>query len=198
MMDTWRLYKKKGCRYKAMNDRPEVPIAKWMDCSRVAWVITSYLSPGNSYNTDGWCLHWSLFLTLKFLYHLRFIKSHQSPVSDSQNHCTYNWKHFMTLAEQQVEKLLQSLLGSARDQQRHTAWMEFPFRTGLTPLLPPGILKIYIKEAEHRQWCLSAWILIRYCSKHGLQVSVSVERILCSLSENCCTSSHIRKLYMKQ
>lgn len=99
-----------------MNDRPEVPIAKWMDCSRVAWVITSYLSPGNSYNTDGWCFHWLLFLTLKFLYHLRFIKSHQSPVSDSQNHCTYNWKHFMTLAEQQVEKLLQSLLRSARDQ----------------------------------------------------------------------------------
>lgn len=82
--------KKKGCRYKAMSDRPEVPIAKWMDCSRVAWVITSYPRPGNCYNTDEGLFHLLLFLTLKFLYHLRFIKSQQSPVSDSQNHCTYS------------------------------------------------------------------------------------------------------------
>lgn len=132
-----------------MNDRPEVPVAKRVDCSKVAWVIMSYLGTGNCCNTDGWRFHLLLFLTLKLLYHLRFIKSHQSQGSCSQNHSTYNWKHFMTPTEQQVEKLLHSLLGSTRDQQTCTAWMESPFQTGLTPLLPPGILnKQRIKQSN--------------------------------------------------
>lgn len=169
-----------------MNDRPEVPVAKRVDCSRVAGVIMSYLGTGNCYNTDGWCFHLLLFLTLKLLYHLRFIKSHQSQGSYSQNHSTYNWKHFMIPTEQQVEKLLRSLLGSTRDQQTCTAWMEFPFQTGLTPLLPPGMLN---KQKQAKQWYLCAWILVRHCSKH---FSVSMKREVHVFCQWKLMSSHIQ------
>lgn len=179
-----------------MNDRPEVPVAKGMDCSRVAWVIMSYPGTGNCYNTDGWWFHLLLFLTLKFLYHLRFIPSHQSQGGYSQNHSTYNWKHFMTPTEQQVEKLLKSLLWSTRDQQTNVHSLNgvsLSDRAGSSP----ATRDIKQTESQAEQWDLCAWILVRHCSKHWLQIRIFMKRrSSCVLSVKTHVFTYT-KLYMR-